>query len=82
MAVDSGLISILIPLVVIILAILTKRIIFSLLLGILFGGILLAQGDPIQGVLAAAEHIIQSASDEQSIYIIFFFFCSARLPRL
>lgn len=40
----------------------------------LFGGILLAQGNVIQGILAAAEHIIKAAADEQSIYIIFFLF--------
>jgi Na+/H+ antiporter NhaC len=71
---DNGLISIVIPIVVIIFAIFSKRIIFSLIIGILFGGILLANGDIIQGVLTAAEHIIKSAANEQSVYIIFFLF--------
>lgn len=35
---------------------------------------MLAHGDIIQGVLAAAEHIIQSAANEQSVYIVFFLF--------
>ena len=71
---DNGLISIAIPMVVIILAIFTKRIIFSLVIGILLGGVLLANGNIIQGVVTAAEHIIKSAAAEQSVYIIFFLF--------
>ena len=71
---DNGLVSITIPLIVIIIAIFTKRIIFSLIIGILSGGILLANGNIIKGVMAASEHIITSAVSEQSIYIIFFLF--------
>ncbi|MGB4659755.1 MAG: hypothetical protein WBI07_11270, partial [Mobilitalea sp.] len=71
---NYGLISILIPLIVIILAVLTKRIITSLIIGILAGGIFLAKGNIIQGVLLASDHLIKSTANEQSVYIIFFLF--------
>lgn len=72
--ISSGIISMLIPLVVIILAIFTKRIIPSLTVGILAGGILLAKGDIIQGIIKATEHLVKAAADEESIYIIMFLF--------
>lgn len=71
---NYGLFSVLIPLIVIILAVLTKRIITSLIIGILAGGIFLAKGNIIQGVLLSSDHLIKSTANEQSIYIIFFLF--------
>lgn len=71
---EHGFISIVIPFVVIVLAILTKHIIPSLIIGILIGGIALANGNVIQGIVEAADHLIKSAADEESIYIIFFLF--------
>lgn len=73
-ALDYRIISIFIPLVVIILAGLTKRVIPSLITGVLTGGILLAKGNIIQGVVLALEHLIKSVAKEDSIYIIFFLF--------
>jgi Na+/H+ antiporter NhaC len=72
--VNSGLVSVLIPLIVIILAVLTKKIITSLIIGILAGGILLAKGNIVQGFLLSSEHLIKSTANEESIYIIFFLF--------
>jgi Na+/H+ antiporter NhaC len=63
-----------IPIVVIALAIVTKRIIPSLVIGILIGGIVLANGDVVQGIVAAADHLIKSTANEESIYIVFFLF--------
>lgn len=71
---NFGFISLAIPLIVIILAVATKKIITSLIIGILAGGTLLAKGNIIQGVLLSSEHLIKSTANEQSIYIIFFLF--------
>jgi Na+/H+ antiporter NhaC len=72
--VPYGLISVLIPLLVILLAIVTKRIIPSLMIGILAGGIALANGNIINGILAASDHLIKATSNSESVYIIFFLF--------
>jgi Na+/H+ antiporter NhaC len=73
---SSGLISVLIPATVILLAIITKRIIPSLVMGILLGGIALADGNILPGIMQASDHLIQSAANEESMYIVFSFcFC-------
>lgn len=71
---DKGLISLFIPLIVIILAMTTKRIIAALVVGILAGGILLAGGNIINGCVYAVEHLVKSAANEESTYIIMFLF--------
>lgn len=71
---NYGLVSVIIPLIVIFIAIFTKKIITSLIIGILTGGLFLAKGNIIEGVLLASEHLIKSTANEQSIYIIFFLF--------
>ena len=71
---NTGLISITVPLLVIVCATFTKRIILSLVAGILTGGILLAKGNIVQGFIKASEHIISATANEQSVYIIFFLF--------
>ena len=71
---STGFISVLIPITVILLAVITKRIIPSLLIGILIGGIALANGNIVQGVMETSDHLIKSAANEGSIYIIFFLF--------
>ncbi|MEQ8198065.1 MAG: Na+/H+ antiporter NhaC family protein [Clostridiaceae bacterium] len=70
----EGLISIFIPIIVIILAMTTKRIIAALVVGILSGGILLAGGNIINGCISAVEHLVKSAASEESVYIIMFLF--------
>lgn len=71
---SQGLISIFIPIIVIILAMTTKRIITSLIVGILAGGILLARGNIIKGSIFAIEHLVKSTASEESVYIIMFLF--------
>lgn len=71
---NQGLISIFIPIIVIILAMTTKRIIASLVIGILAGGILLAGGNIINGCILAIEHLVKSAASEESVYIVMFLF--------
>lgn len=74
MKMNQGMISLLIPLVVIILAMITKRIIASLVVGLLAGGILLANGNIINGCKFGVEHLVKSTANEESVYIIMFLF--------
>lgn len=69
-----GLVSVVIPIVVILLAVLTKRIIPSLVVGLLAGGVFLANGNPIKGVISAIDHLVSSAATKESVYIILFLF--------
>ncbi|MCB2290173.1 hypothetical protein LGK97_10380 [Clostridium sp. CS001] len=71
---SQGLISLFIPIIVIILAMTTKRIIAALVVGVLAGGILLAGGNIINGCILAIEHLVKSAANEESVYIIMFLF--------
>lgn len=71
---NQGLVSLFIPIIVIILAMTTKRIIAALLVGILAGGILLAGGNIINGCILAIEHLVRSTANEESVYIIMFLF--------
>lgn len=67
-------ISIFIPIIVILLAALSKRVITSLIAGIIAGGILLARGNIINGLTLSVEHLVKSTASEDSIYIIIFLF--------
>jgi Na+/H+ antiporter NhaC len=71
---SQGLVSLFIPIIVIILAMTTKRIIAALVVGVLAGGILLAGGNIINGCILAIEHLVKSAANEESVYIIMFLF--------
>ena len=71
---DYRIISLFIPLVVIVLAAVTKRVIPSLIIGVITGGISLVKGNVIASIIFAIEHLVKSAANEQSIYIIFFLF--------
>lgn len=71
---SQGLISLFIPIIVIILAMTTKRIIASLIVGVLVGGIFLAGGNIINGCIIAIEHLVKSVSSEESVYIVMFLF--------
>lgn len=74
MILNFGFVSIFIPILVILLAAFTKRIIPSLTIGILVGGILLGKGNVIDGTILAVEHLIKSSASEESLYIILFLF--------
>lgn len=69
-----GAISIFIPILVILLAAFTKRIIPSLIIGVISGGILLKQGNVIDGFFSSVEHLIKASASEESLYIIMFLF--------
>jgi Na+/H+ antiporter NhaC len=67
-------ISVIIPLLVILLAAFSKRIIPSLIIGILAGGIFLGEGNILNGISAAIEHLVAASASEDSLYIIMFLF--------
>ncbi|RMD00237.1 Na+/H+ antiporter NhaC family protein [Clostridium autoethanogenum] len=71
---NQGLISLFIPIIVIILSMITKRIIAALVIGILTGGILLAGGNIINGCILAVEHLVKTAANKENVYIIMFLF--------
>lgn len=68
------LLSLLIPFIVILLAIFTKRIIPSLIVGLILGGIFLAKGNIINGFIYATEHLVESVANEESLYIVLFLY--------
>ncbi|SFR88076.1 Na+/H+ antiporter NhaC family protein [Anaeromicropila populeti] len=70
----SGAISLCIPLLVILLAAYTKKIIPSLIIGILTGGIFLSKGNVINGTILAIEHLVNASASEESLYIIMFLY--------
>ena len=74
MNMNYGFISIFIPIIVIGLATFTKRIIFSLVVGILAGGIMLAGGNIIKGIILSTDHLVKAIASEESVYIILFLF--------
>lgn len=69
-----GLLSTFIPILVIVLAAFTKRIIPSLTAGILIGGIFLGKGNVIDGTILAIEHLVKASASNESLYIILFLF--------
>lgn len=71
---QNGLISVFIPIFVILLAAISKRIIPSLIIGILSAGILLGKGNIIDGSILAIEHVVKASASEESLYIILFLF--------
>lgn len=71
---SPGLLSLFIPLIVIILAMTTKRVIAALVVGILAGGAILAGGNVVNGSIVAVEHLVKSVASEESAYIIMFLF--------
>lgn len=71
---NYGFISIFIPIIVIALATFTKRIISSLVVGILAGGIMLAGGNIIIGIILSTDHLVKAIASEESVYIILFLF--------
>lgn len=71
---SQGIVSLFISIIVIVLAMITKRIIAALIVGILVSGILLAGGNIINGCILATEHLVNATADKESVYIIMFLF--------
>ena len=68
-----GYLSLLPPLSAIALAIVTRRVVLSLFVGVLIGGLLLAHGHPIQALVIVCEgHLWASLTDANNLRVIFF----------
>ncbi|WP_368491304.1 hypothetical protein [Clostridium sp. BJN0013] len=71
---SQGIVSLFTPIIVIVLAMITKRIIAALIVGILASSILLAGGNIINGCILATEHLVNATANKENVYIIMFLF--------
>ncbi|AMQ18537.1 Na+/H+ antiporter NhaC family protein [Thermococcus peptonophilus] len=71
---DFGVLSLLPPLVAIILAIWTKRVILALFAGVWTGGVMVAGWNPITGTTQTIDWIVQNAVDDWNVKILLFDF--------
>ncbi len=68
-----GWLSLLPPLVAIVLAIATKRVVLSLLVGIFAGGLVLSHGDPFSAIAGTlSEHLWPALADEDKLHVFAF----------
>lgn len=71
---DFGVLSLLPPLVAIILAIWTKRVLLALFAGVWIGGVMVAGGNPITGTTQTLDWIVGNAIDDWNAKILLFDF--------
>jgi len=71
---DFGLLSLLPPLVAIILAIWTKRVILALFSGVWIGGVMVAGWNPITGTTQTLDWLVANATDDWNVKILLFDF--------
>ncbi|BAA31011.1 Na+/H+ antiporter NhaC family protein [Pyrococcus horikoshii] len=71
---DFGILSLLPPLVAIVLAIWTKRVVFALFSGVWIGGVMAANWNPITGTIKTFEWIIQNVTNSWNATILVFDF--------
>lgn len=69
---DYGWLAILPPLVAIVLAFVTKRVLISLFLGLFTGGIIIVGGNPFSGVVYSLDTIVASITDEWNTNLLLF----------
>lgn len=67
-----GILAILPPLIAIVLAFVTKRVLISLFLGILSGGIIISGGNPFEGIAYSLDTIVASITDEWNVNLLLF----------
>ena len=79
---NYGAISILIPLFVISLALFTKKIIPSIALGVVIGGIFLENGNIINGIVTAVNFVVNEVVDEERVCTIMFLFVFGALGEI
>lgn len=72
MEVDYGVLSVLPPLVAIILCFITKRVLVSLFIGVLTGGIIISTGNPFLGLTYTFDKIVVSMTDEWNTRLLIF----------
>ena len=71
---DFGVLSLLPPLVAIILAIWTKRVILALFAGVWIGGVMVSGWNPITGTTQTIDWLVKNASDSWNVKILLFDF--------
>ncbi|MDV3103228.1 Na+/H+ antiporter NhaC family protein [Thermococcus waiotapuensis] len=71
---DFGVLSLLPPLVAIILAIWTKRVILALFSGVWIGGVMVAGWNPVTGTTQTLDWIVENAMDDWNVKILLFDF--------
>ena len=71
---DFGVLSLLPPLVAIILAIWTKRVILALFSGVWIGGVMVAGWNPVTGTTQTLDWIVSNATDDWNVKILLFDF--------
>ncbi|NJF24929.1 Na+/H+ antiporter NhaC family protein [Thermococcus sp. Bubb.Bath] len=71
---DFSVLSLLPPLVAIVLAIWTKRVILALFAGVWTGGVMVAGGNPITGTTQTIDWIVKNAIDDWNVKILLFDF--------
>ncbi|WP_026894789.1 Na+/H+ antiporter NhaC family protein [Clostridiisalibacter paucivorans] len=67
-----GVLAVLPPLIAIILAFVTKRVLVSLFLGIFTGGIIISGGNPFGGVVYSLDKIVTSMTDDYNARLLLF----------
>ena len=75
-------ISLVIPILVILIASITKRLIPSLFIGLVAGGILLAKGNPLFGIVYSAEHVLSALQSTDNLLIILVLFLFGSLAEI
>lgn len=63
-------------------AAITKRIIPSLLIGLLAGTFIKSDGNPLDGMLTAGEYLAGAVAEESHAYIILFLFAFGALAEI
>lgn len=71
---DFGILALLPPIVAIVLAIVTKRVLFALFAGVWVGGVMVAGGNPITGTVKTWEWIVGNAIDDWNQKILLYDF--------
>ncbi|WP_258083591.1 Na+/H+ antiporter NhaC family protein [Thermococcus thermotolerans] len=71
---DFGILSLLPPLVAIILAIWTKRVILALFAGVWIGGVMVSGWNPVTGTTQTLDWIVANATDDWNVKILLFDF--------
>lgn len=67
-----GFLTLIPPLIAIVLAFLTKRVLISLFLGILAGGIIIVGGNPFSGIVYTLDTVIKSMTDDWNARLLLF----------
>ena len=79
---NYGFLSLIPPIIAVILAIRTKQVFISLLTGIFFGGLIIGNWNPFQGILLTIESVVNVFNDPGNTRVVFFTFLVGSLITL